>query len=551
MQKGQLNYIELVVQTTHFLFLACSCYCFLTSPAGLEKHYCNATISDIDLVSAFFRPSTIAWLFAGCFIIILLPFGLVSPLPLSDYPNHVARMHIIAHLADSAYLAKFYAVKWEFIPNLAMDILVPLMMPALSAEAASLVFAALAMFLMASGAIVLHRQLYGRWSILPFAAFLLLYNRHFIWGFLNYLFSVGLGLWMLAAHMYFRNCRPLFRIVLFSLLATVLLVSHLHAFASYAILVGGYELAIYWRNRKHLPWSDLLIAAAQFVVPVILFLTLSSTTDRAGEIKWSSPLDKIYGLLDMVNNYNLPLDVATFVILAGLLTMGALTKRVSIHRDMRLPLALLFIIYLCLPRLMFASFGADRRLLVMIALAAVAALDVRIDTPRMGARLVLGFAILFLARMGVIGMNWVHAEQVYEPVLSAIEQLPKGARVAVICGGDNFPYLANPPLDHVANMAVITKDDYLNTLFAEPGKQILHVVYGSTTPFSVDPSQTFRMEKSEVGKINPFPDVPLERFDYLMLINQQYFVHDYPAELRPVYKKDIVTLFKVAPRKPS
>ena len=41
--------------------------------------------------------------------------------------------------------------------------------------------------------------------LLPFAAFLFLYNRHFLWGFLNYLFSVGLALWMLAAHIHLRQ----------------------------------------------------------------------------------------------------------------------------------------------------------------------------------------------------------------------------------------------------------------------------------------------------------------------------------------------------------
>lgn len=32
-------------------------------------------------------------------------------------------------------------------------------------------------------------------------------------------------------------------------------------------------------------------------------------------------------------------------------------------------------------------------------------------------------------------------------------------------------------------MAVITRDAYMNTLFAEPGKQVLRVAYGSTTLF--------------------------------------------------------------------
>lgn len=504
-----------------------------------------------DQANTHARHTALAWTFLALLAITLAPFALVSPLPLSDYPNHVARMHIIAHLSESADLAKHYLVHWEFIPNLAMDLLAPLLIPALSAEQASLVFAALAMFLMASGAIVLHRELYGRWSLLPFASFLFLYNRHFLWGFLNYLFSVGLALWILAAHIHLRQRGALLRILLFSALSTALLISHLHAFASYAILVGGYEVSIAWRHRKERPWPMLLVAAAQFVLPAVLFLSLSSTTDRAGEIKWSAPIDKLYGLLDMVNNYSLPLDVATFLILAGLVGIGLLTRRLSIHRDLRLPLALLFVIYLCLPRLMFASFGADRRLLVMVALAAVAALQVRIDTARMRGMLIAGLSLLFLGRMAVISVNWINAEKVYQPILASIEQLPHGARVAVICGGDNFPYLANPPLDHVPNMAVITRDAYLNTLFAEPGKQVLQVVYGSKTPFSVDPSQTFRMSREEKGKANPFPDIPLERFDYVMLINPDYFSHDYPSRFAQVYARDNVTLFKLRPQKGS
>jgi hypothetical protein len=57
------------------------------------------------------------------------------------------------------------------------------------------------------------------------------------------------------------------------------------------------------------------------------------------------------------------------------------------------------------------------------------------------------------------------------------------------------------------------------------------------------------MDKQQIGSANPFPDVPLDRFDYLLLINQRYFVHDYPARLTPVFQKEIATLFRVAPGK--
>lgn len=454
-------------------------------------------------------------------------------------------MHIIAGLAHSPDLARYYSVKWEFIPNLAMDILVPMWMPALSAEAASMLFAALGLFLMVSGTIVLHRKLYGRWSLVPFLAFLLLYNRVFLWGFLNYLFSVGLALWMLAAHIHFRERNKLWRIVLFTLLSVVLLVSHLHAFASYAVLIACYEISIVWRKRRDAPWADLFTSAAQFVVPAILFLTLSGSTSNARTVKWSSPFDKVSGLLDMVNNYNLPLDIATFLLFAILACVGLFMRRLSVHRDLRLALVVLFIIYLCLPRLIFGSFGADRRLLVIVALVAVAALDIRIETARMRGMLVFGIAALFVTRMAVIGVNWVDAQKTYRPILAALDTLPTGVRVAVISGGKMFPYLQNPPLEHVPNMGVIKKNVYMNSLFAEPGKQVLHVVYGASTKFAVDPSQTFRLNDDQIGKANPFPGVPWERFDYFLLINPQLFVQTYPSQLTTTYKNGIVTLFKV------
>ena len=453
-------------------------------------------------------------------------------------------MHIIANLASSADLARYYIVKWEFIPNLAMDILVPLMMPLLSAEAASLVFAAFSLFLMVSGAIVLNRKLYGRWSMLPFLAFLFLYNRHFLWGFLNYLFSVGLALWILAAYIHFRQHARIFRIVVFTILSMVLMVAHLHAFASYAILVAGYELSIAWRERRNFPWGDLLTGAAQFALPCVMFVMLSKT-GRASEIKWSSILDKAAGLLDMLNNYSLPLDIFTFLVLAGLMVIGLIARRLSVHRDLRLPLIALFIVYLCLPRLIFASFGADRRLLVMVALVLVAALDIQLVSARVRTMLMLCLSTLFVVRMTVIGVNWINAQKDYRPILAAIERLPQGVRVAVICGGDVFPYLQNPPLEHVPNMAVVTKNVFMNTLFAEPGKQILQVVYGSTAPFAVDPSQTFRIGKDQVGKADPFSKVPWERFDYFMLINPRYFVQHHSARLRPVFQDGNVMLYKV------
>jgi hypothetical protein len=485
--------------------------------------------------------------FAILFAVALLPFFLCSPLPLSDYPNHLARMHIIAMLPRSADLAHYYSLDWSFVPNLAMDLIVPRFIPPLSAETATLLFTAAALFLMSSGAIALHRALYGDWSVAPFAAFLLLYNRHLLWGFLNYLFAVGMALWVMALYVRLRQRSAVLRIALFSLLSTALLVAHLHAFASYAILVGGYEISIAWKDwraRRAIDWASLIIGALQFVLPIALFFGLSTTLARSGENQFGNPIDKAVGLLDLFNDYSLPLDAFTFLLLFGLAAWGLATKRLRLHPLMLLPLAILSVLYLAIPHQFFSSYGADRRLLVMIALAAVAAMRIDVSRRALGL-LCAGIGLLFAVRMAVIGVNWVHARAVYAPVMEAIAQLRPGSRVAVLYGCTDTPTLQNPPLEHLANMAVVKKNVYINSLFAEPGQQPLRVSTGFDAKYSVSPSQTFRMRRDQIGSADPFRDLPLERFDYVLMINPQFFVKGRPAAMKLAFEKDNVLLYTV------
>jgi len=494
--------------------------------------------------------SNSAWLFLALFAIVLAPFALCSPLPLADFPNHLARIYIIANLEHSADLAKYYSLNWAFVPNLAMDLLVPPLIPALSPETGMTLFAALALFLTASGPIVLNRALYGRWSLVPFVGFLFLYNRQFLWGILNYLFTVGLSFWIFAAHIYMRDrSSAITRMVLFSLLSVVLLVCHLHAFASYAILVGCYEISIAWRTWRQsgvFQWRALFIPAVQFVAPVFIFLSQSSTVKRAGDTYWISINSKINGLVEVFNNYNIPFDIASFLVMAGLFALGIYTKRLTIHRDMRLSIILLFIIFLAMPEVMFSSMLADRRLLVLVWFVLAASLDLRLESARIRTALICGLGALFLARMALLAVNWHEAQRIYNPALSAIDHLAPGSRLAFIAAASEAPSLPNPPIDHLGNMAVLRKNVYINSLFAEPGQQVLRLKYNAGTKFSISPSQTFRFKEREIGHINPFETIPLERFDYVMIINEEFFDKARPAQLKQTFHEGAVTLYKVS-----
>jgi hypothetical protein len=70
-------------------------------------------------------PRRFALLFAALFAAAAVPVLVCDTLPLFDYPNHLARMHILADLARSPDLQRFYTIEWRPVPNLAMDAIVP------------------------------------------------------------------------------------------------------------------------------------------------------------------------------------------------------------------------------------------------------------------------------------------------------------------------------------------------------------------------------------------------------------------------------------------
>ena len=55
----------------------------------------------------------------GLCVALLLPLLVVDVPPLLDYPNHLARLFVLASLPHDPVLVRFYATHWSVIPNLA------------------------------------------------------------------------------------------------------------------------------------------------------------------------------------------------------------------------------------------------------------------------------------------------------------------------------------------------------------------------------------------------------------------------------------------------
>src|ERR1700693_6265610 len=80
-----------------------------------------------------------------------------NPLPpLADYVNHLARMHVIATIDKDPDLARFYEIEWRPIPNLMMDLIVPVLARVVTVYHAGQIYLVAMFALIISGTVALN-----------------------------------------------------------------------------------------------------------------------------------------------------------------------------------------------------------------------------------------------------------------------------------------------------------------------------------------------------------------------------------------------------------
>jgi hypothetical protein len=404
--------------------------------------------------------------FAVLLAIVSVPvFSTVLP-PLVDYPNHLARLHLITEGGN-----QFYAVRWAPLPDLAADLVVPTLARVMPLEWAGKLFLILTFALIAGGTVWLNRVATGRWRLWPLLAFLLLYDRILLWGFLNYLFGLGITLCGLAIWLSLDD-RPAWRVAASSLVALATFFSHIEAFGIYALAIAGIELpkvlslprAHFYRDAA----KRLALDGIQFVAPAILFL-FCQPPPESGPISYGNVFRKADLLFSVFDNYSRPFDVACFVLLVALFGVLAWRRQLTIAPRLGVALAVLLAAYLLLPSQMMTGSGVDRRLPVALFLILLAATA---PTLPHRAAIVVGAAVaaIFITRMAVIEAVWLKADSVYAADIAVIDSLPQGAKLAVAYPPDEVNASAIPEL-HVATLAVARREAFVPTLFAYPTQQ--------------------------------------------------------------------------------
>jgi hypothetical protein len=398
--------------------------------------------------------------------------------PISDYINHLARMSVIANIDHKPLLAQFYEIDWAVIPNLTMDILVPPLARLVNVYLAGQIFIVMMFALIISGTLGLNRALIGRWSLLPLAAFPLLYNYVFLVGTMNYLFGVGVALWGLAAWVVLRDRFWPYRYLVSIVFVIVIFFCHLSALGIYGIGILSFEILRLWERRTE-PWpwrvAEFVGGGLPFLAAAPL-LAVSPTMSLVSAIYWDQR-GKIDGLAFIVTNYS---DIAAFLLVGIFIVAMVWAVRHRVLKFHPLVFVLLIVgltIYIVLPRVMFETYMADQRVPIAVAFMLVACGDLELRRRLVRRGFVAVLVLLIGGRLIEIDFNWSTLSDTTSEFRSSVRRIAPGSKVFVAyadrsTAGDDIRDLG---LVHAACIAMIERSALVTTAFTVVGKQILHV----------------------------------------------------------------------------
>ncbi len=514
---------------------------------------------------AAFGRRTIAVLFVALLAMTSIPI-LLHPLPpLSDYINHLARMHVIAAINSDPDLARYYEIDWQVIPNLMMDLIVPQFERLMNVYLAGQVYTLLSFVLIVSGTLALHRRLFGRWSPLPLFAFVLLYNNVFLVGTMNYVFGIGLMLWAVTAWIALRERSFLLRLPVSTLFVLALFFCHLFSLGVYGLALLAFELHRLWTSyarlrgsspaaaRRRLPGllADFVATGVPFL-PVLPLLMMSPTWGLWQGLSWELP-GKIDGLVYVIEVYSHSVALLLIGIVALLVGWALRDRALSFHAFGIAVLAVGGVIYLALPRMLFDTYMADQRLPISLAFILLACVDVDLRQRNVRRGLTIALLALVAIRVSEVEDKWQQLSRGIDSFRQSVQLINRGAKVMVAyADADDGSALEDYGLVHADCIALIERSALVTTEFTVVGKQVLHarpefrsrVDTLDGTPPAIDDLVDVA-DRSSSGAGHYWGDWTAD-YDYLyVLFTDDDFENPDPAVLEPIFKGRRFMLYRI------
>lgn len=508
-----------------------------------------------------------------------LPAVLVRIPPLLDYPNHFARLWLLAGGAASGPAAQMYAIDWSGArTNIAIDLMAAALGGLLPVTAIGALALVLAIVLPAIGVAALNARLFGGFSPWAVLTLVLVFGWTLLAGFLNFQIGLGLALIAAAADARLQRHGALIAFGARTVISGVILIVHPFALLFYAALLGGLALGPTLPDlRRRADWFALIRrgapAAAAVVVPLVILVVTAPALPGGGgaaaHAVWPSPslIGALSTLLTGFKTYSLQIDLVYALAFFAVIAVAALSGEIRVHRGLVLAALLLAAVSLFMPLQMLGTGAIEKRLPVMALLALAAAVRPGANAKgRARVLLLVAAAAIALSRIVYVGHAWLARQDDVAAVSRALAPVPPGARVlpvghvagtAEILTAPTGRYLGGntPTFWHYPALAVTDRQAFIPNLFAAAGKQPIRVkppfdqISVSEGPL---PSIDVLTDRAKAAPFRYLADWK-RRFDYVLVLNadtpHESGLRPLPPELELIADEGFATLYRI--RKPG
>jgi hypothetical protein len=475
------------------------------------------------------EPSAISFAcwFVTLFIVAQLPLYAIEYIDVADWPNHLARMYIIQHWAESQALQTYYVLhKYAIAPNLPLDAVIPVLSKVVDTTLAFKIFASITVLIFTSGCVALSHALTGRLQYWALGALLFAYNAMFLYGLFNYLWGAGVAFWLLAMWIRTEHWPWGIRLAAFSSGVLVLYLCHLSALGIYALAVVGWQISM-TRAPPRVVFAKPLVTLLQFVPAAAIHLLQFSPTGAQFPLSFGGPTLETIVIRKMLFFLMAPgLTISGYKfgwilgpVLAGVVYIAWRKNLVTIAPKARSIACLLAIAVLLLPMTGLGSALVDVRLLPALIAVVWCGMSA-IGTAAQGRTVAVLMATGVLLTTALTAQEWLARDIEYRNAREVLKVVPQGSKVATVLilthGSDTVPIPISP---HIAGWSVVDRHTFISNLYARP-------FYPGWVGFRAEYSSL----ASRARNIDPGTEMPSyqsikDAFDYVLVIG------DSPREL--------------------
>jgi hypothetical protein len=483
------------------------------------------------------------------------PIFLVDIPAVPDYPNHLARMYILA-ASGTREANPYYTVHWSLVPNLAIDLFVPVLAQFTGVAAATKIFLVLSQALIVSGSVALELVVQKRHYLAGFVAVSALYAVPFTLGLLNSEFGIGVALWGIAFWILLENRAVYIRLLVHSMFVCCLYIAHLIAMGLYGAVIGFYVLARF--SARSIDAKNLAVTVTILAGPAVAvfgYLVLSGTQVGNTGTEWIA-VSKLFGLFYLMNGYSAPLAASSFSIILLLFYVLYKSRSISFVPEGKWIACGLLILFILMPFKAAGSAYDDTRIATAALMILPAFLIVSSKSRIIRVLPPITFSVIALVNSGQVASVWLSYRPEYNSLKSSFGLLHHGAFV-LVAQSEAPPSppddSSGPLLRYAPVLAVHYSGAFVPSLFSLPGMYVVQVSE-RLTGFEITnssfydpiPFQLLRRaaNDSDIHNLPSFVQCWTQDYDYLYLVGQVE-QNPMPSRLVPLIESGRFALYRI------